>query len=178
MIFKGDCMFILAQVFSGIALVLMVWSFQVSKRLKILCLQLPANFFYALSYFCLSSFAGGVGVCISLIRTFVILMYEIKNKRCPFYLFIFFEFLTIVGCIAFWTGATTLLPMLALVIFTFGMWQEDEMVFKFCASIYCVIIIAYNCLIDGYINIVLESINLGSIILYFLKKMKIKKAVS
>lgn len=159
-------MFVLAQCFSGIALVLMVWSFQVSKRLNILCLQLPANFFYALSYFCLSSFAGGVGVCISLIRTFVILMFEIKNKRCPFSLFVIFEVLTIIGCVTFWAGIITLLPMFSLLIFTFGMWQEDEKIFKLCASVYCVIIIIYNCFIGGYINIVLESINLSSIILY------------
>ena len=82
--------FILAQIFGGIALILVCIGYFLKSKSGFLIIQVVADFFYALAFFVVDAFVAGVITIISLFRCVYLYFAEKKHfKNTTYFLFVF-----------------------------------------------------------------------------------------
>lgn len=169
--------YIVSQVLGFISLVILCIGYFLQKG-KLLFTQIIGNGINSVSYLLLSSFVGGVGSTICLLRTIIFYIYNKENKKVPLAVFCLI-LISYVACLfATWNGYITLFPILCYMLFTISFMMNNEMLIRIFSVIALLFSITYNILIYNVLGYIRNSIELLMIIIslveILVKRKKLK----
>lgn len=116
------------------------------------------NVFTALMYFSFFRIASGVISIIGAIRTFIFMLFAVKNIKPNIHVLVIFEFSFLFSTIFTWKDALDLLPMFAVMIAGFASWQNNEFFIRLGYLAKVILFIAYQVFIGAYIAIFAQAI--------------------
>ncbi len=133
--------FIIAQIIGIIALIILMISFQKNTKRKLLTYQIVSSFLYAIQYFFLKAYTGFFMNFTCMIRNYIFNRY--KNK-VPIYCLIIIILIMISFSILTYSGLISLLPMIAVVLYSFALWYGNLKIIRITEVISCSLFIIYN----------------------------------
>lgn len=168
--------FILAQIFGGIALILVVISYFINNKKKFLLLQIIANLFYGLSFAVNSALVAGLNTFISILRVLVLYLYEKKHKEPPIYLILIFSVGYIIIGIIFFKNYYDIIVIITPILFTIAMWVKNMQLVRYLMLFPNAILVFYAILNQVYTTALLDFIEIITIIValitYYINKKK------
>ena len=168
-------MFILAQVFGFISLVVVVISLQAKQKQRLLRLQILSNLFLFAQYACLGTISGCLMCLLGLGRNF---LYG-RFKKVPRTLVAAIVLLIIILAIFSYDGPLSLLPCLATVVYTIGLSSRKMLFVRLADIAACLFYLVYNINVGAYFAIITTLVELSSsaigIVRLDLKKRGVKQ---
>ena len=156
-----DLAFIIAQVFGVISIILNIVVVQFKTKEQILIGMIISNLVVAVQFFLLNAITGGIISLINVIRCIVFYLFKKKNKKPSLLVLLIFEIIVIVSGIISWQNIWSILPIIATLTYTYGIWQDDVLKIKYIAAItgfewavYDIIVRAYVGFIQGVIQVI------------------------
>lgn len=143
-------MFILAQIIGGIVLILTVISVQFKTKEKILMCQIIANVLVSIQYFLLDALTGGVVAIINVIRCIIFYFYKKKNMKPSIVFLGVFIIVAVVSGILTWQSIYSIIPIIAAIVFTYGLWQDNIKITRICTAITAGNWSIYNIIVKAY----------------------------
>lgn len=128
-------LFILAQILGIVVLLITIISIQFKTKERILICQIIANSLLAVQYFLLNALTGGVVASINVIRCLIFYYYKKKNKKPSIILLSLFIIVAVVSGILTWQNGFSIIPIIATIVFTYGLWQDNVKVTRICTAI-------------------------------------------
>lgn len=169
--------FVLAQVFGGIALILVAIGYFTKSKSSFLIYQVIADFFYALAFFVVDAWTAGIITIISMIRCIYLYFQEKKNfKYNTYYLLCFVSLYVLTTCL-FWEGFLDLMPLATSIMFTFGYEIKNMQVMRYFLIIPNVILVMYNVITTTYASALLDFMEVVVIIASIIKFSKRKAKI-
>jgi len=153
---------IIAQIVALIIIVLMAVGSHPKTQNKILLYQVSINFLYIIHYKLLGADVAVVISIINTIRTFIFFLYGTKNKHTPLWLLIMIFAISIGAGIYRWTDWTSIFPILATLIYTYGQWQLDPQNTRKSIIGGDICWVIYNFFVFGYVNLIGKIIEIIS----------------
>lgn len=142
---------LIAQIIGIIAICLWLISLQCKKKKDILVFQIIASLFYSLQYFCLFAFSAGLIDFTSAIRNIVFYFEEKKkNKISKLTLVIFITLAIFIGTLTFYSWVS-LLPIIASLIYIYGLWQDNLKVTRITLILSDIIWLIHNFFVGAYV---------------------------
>ncbi len=154
--------FILAQILAVIAFILDIICMQFKKKSGILVIGIISNTMYALEYTFLGAWTGAISFVIGIIRNITYFIYEKKKYKPNIIVLIIFVFLIVGAGIYTWKDITSLLPVIALVLWTIVSWQSNTKWMRLAEAFICIMWIIYDLFVGAYAGIITEFIILCS----------------
>ena len=169
-----------------ISYVLLMATYFIKDYRTVLVFNLASTAFLASGYAFLSAIAGFTSSCISLVRNATLYLYclitkktENKNTVLKIGLIIFTVIATIIVTIFTYENIFSLLPIIATVLFTIGICQNNTLVYKILGIPVSVLWLIYNISVFSLFGIILESVTLicvvTGLIIYLIKNKKVCK---
>ena len=148
-------MFWLGQMMGVIALIILILSFQINNKKRLLTLQIFSSLFFALQYL----FLGAISGCLMNLMTSIrnIIFRKFKNIIS----LIVIIFIMVILSIFSYNGLISLLPSIAVIIYSIALWQDNLTITRVTEVISCLLFIIYNIkfyAIFGIISTILELI--------------------
>lgn len=143
-------MFILAQIVGIIVLVITVISIQFKTKEKILICQIIANILVAIQYFLLNALTGAVVSIINVIRCIIFYHYKKKDKKPSIIFLTIFIGVAIISGILTWQNGLSIIPIIATIIFTYGLWQDNVRITRICTAVTAGNWAIYNVVVKAY----------------------------
>ena len=158
-----DATFIISQIIGFVAAAILLLSFQQRTHRRIVAMQACSGLLFAVRYFMIGAYEGMAGNIIGLIRSSVFL-FRGKSKfvdsiACP----IVFAILAAVSGIMTYTSPASLLPMAAMMISSFVMWNPKTQQLRALTVPTSLMWLVYNIISSSYSGTVTEIFNLLSI---------------
>lgn len=170
--------FILAQIFGGIALLLVVVSYFWKDKKVFLMLQVIANIFYGLSFVFSSALVFGINSFISIVRVIVLYVYEKKNISPPICLVIPFVLSYLTVGIIFYQQPIDIIGIFTPMLFTIAMWMKNMQLVRYLMLLPNALLVLSALLYTAYTTALLDAIEIiaiiVSIITFHLKKYSMK----
>ncbi len=161
--------FILAQVFGGIALVIVCVSYFLKSKGSFLVSQIISDVFYSLAFFVVGEFVGGSIVCVSILRCIYIYFAENKNFKYMHHLLPIFIAAYVVLTAVFWENAFDLMPLFSSILFTIGYVMKNLQAMRCLLIVPNVVLVVYNILSTTYVSAALDFVEVVVIICAILK---------
>ena len=155
-----DNLFLVAQFFGIVSLLVFCFSMQIDKRAMLLKFLLAVNALNAVVYFLLGSLAGGFISLVSVARLGLFSFYELKNEKCPLVCLFFFIALEIfVGMFSckIWFDV---LCILEAIVVTIGTYVKNMTFTRICHLFSCLLLVLFNFYVMAYSNLLSEFIGL------------------
>lgn len=172
-------LFVLAQVIGVIVLIITVISIQFKTKEKILICQIIANVLVALQYFLLNALTGAVVAVINVVRCIIFYYYKKKNKKPSIIFLTIFIIVAIVSGILTWQNGFSIIPIIATIVFTYGLWQDNVKVTRICTAITAGNWTIYNVIVKAYAGALQSVAECSSaIIAMWRNKEKVKEQES
>lgn len=169
-------LFILAQIIGVIVLVITVTSIQFKTKEKILICQIIANVLVAVQYFLLNALTGAVVAIINVIRCIIFYYYKKKNKKPSIIFLTIFIIVAIVSGILTCQNVFSIIPIIATIVFTYGLWQDNVKVTRICTAITAGNWTIYNIIVKAFAGALQSVAECSSAIIAMLRnKEKIKE---
>ena len=157
-------LFILSQVLGVVALITAILSVQLKEKTKLLFLQIIENTAKILALAFVGGMSGAYSETVGLLRK-IWFFYTSKNKKLnKMGSLVLFSLLAVVVGFLVWEGPITLLPIIAVILGTFGLWQENIFVLRYIAIIASVLYAVYAILVGAYTNALSETFMIVSVI--------------
>ena len=160
--------FILSQIFETIALVILIYSFQKNEKDELLKLQVFSSLFFSIQYIFLNAITGCLMNFMTLIRNMIFR----KSKNIK-YLIIVIILMILLSIISY-NGPISLLPTIAVILYSIAIWQNNLTITRIVEVISCTLFIIYNIkfyAITGLISTIIELLSaLIAIFRFDLKK--------
>ncbi len=150
-----------AQGFGAISLIILVISLHRKKKSELIKMQMVSNTSSAMQYFLLGGTSGGLTHLVCVLRNYLFHKYRRKKivDTGMFFLIIFL----LVGLTAVsYDGAVSLLPTIAILIYTFALTFGSLKVVRVVDIVTCLISITYSAYIGAYVAIVTSVIEIGA----------------
>lgn len=157
--------FILAQILAVVAFALDTIAMQFKKKSSILIMGIVSNLTYALEYAFLGAWTGAISFIIGTIRNITYYIYDKKGYEPNKIVLIIFILLIIGTGIYTWENLTSLLPMIALVLWTTVSWQNNTKWMRVAEAFICIMWIIYDLFVGAYTGIMTEFIILTSTVI-------------
>lgn len=167
--------FVIAQIFGSIALIVLIISFQKNEKKKLLKYQIFSSLLYAIQYAFLGpeAYVGCLMNLTCMFRNFIFNKYQ--EKRPPLYWLIIVIILMITFSLLTFKGLISLLPMLAVVLYSIVVWNGNLKKVRIVEIISCLLYIIYNIRVQAYAGLVATIIEmLGAMVALY--KFNIKKS--
>lgn len=171
-----EVMFILAQILAIVGFALTTLSLQFKKKSSILGMQIASNVAYMFEYICLGAFSGGITFVIGTIRNITYYILEKKKYKPNLIVLFTFIILLVLGGILTYENLISILPIIAVVIWTIVSWQEHPKWMRVGEAFICVIWIIYDLIVGAYTGMITEFIILGSSIIGIIRNDIPKKS--
>ena len=155
-------LFILAQIFGFIGLVLTVISLQKPTYKSLVRLQVAANTLCALQYLCLWSLTALFTSGITAVRNAIFAHY--KGRRPPLIWLLLIMAALIAAGIWAYAGPISLLPIAAGLIYSVAMWRGNLKQIRWSAIIACILYIIYKWTVGAYTGILVSLAEMGGAI--------------
>ena len=169
-------MFYIAQLFGIIALVVLIMSFQKNKKDTLLKYQIFSSLLFALQYLFLNAISGCLMNLMTMIRN---LIYKKFNDKIPILYLILVIICMIILSLMSYNGIISLLPTLAVILYSIALWQKNLTITRITEIISCSLFIIYNIkvlAISGLISTFIEMFSaIIAICKFDIKKSKIRK---
>ena len=165
-------MFILAQILGGIVLILTVISVQQKTKEKILIFQIIANIVISIQYFLLDAVTGGVVSIINIIRCCIFYIYKKKNMKPSVTFLAIFILVAIASGIWTWQNIFSVIPIIAAIVFTYGLWQDNVKITKICTAITSGNWGIYNLIVKAYVGALQSLAEFTSSIIAIVREKK------
>ena len=166
--------FILAQVFGGIALLIICIGYFVKTKSTFLLTQVAGNFFYALAFLVVGAYVGFWLVMISLSRCIYIYFAEKYSFKYLIHFLSVFIVLYIVTTIIFWGTPFDLMPLVSSILFTIGYTIHNMQLMRYILIIPNTLLVIYNILTTTYTSSLLDFIEVVVIVVAIIKFYKDK----
>ena len=170
--------FILAQIFGGIALLLVVVSYFWKDKKVFLMLQVIANIFYGLSFVFSSALVFGINSFISIVRVVVLYVYEKKNISPPIYLVIPFVLSYLTVGIIFYQQPIDIIGIFTPMLFTIAMWMKNMQLVRYLMLLPNALLVLSALLYSAYTTALLDTVEIVAIVVaiitFHLKKYNAK----
>ncbi len=164
--------FMIAQICGAITLILTVISVQFKTKEKILIFQIIANIVVALQYFLLNALTGGVVAIINTIRCIVFYYYKKKDKKPSIIFLAIFVAIAIISGIATWQNIYSIIPIIAAIVFTYGLWQDNVKITKICTAVTSGNWVIYNFVVKAYVGAIQSIAEFASAIIAIIRYKK------
>lgn len=168
---------IIAQLFGLFAMICLFAIYQQKNRKGIIFSKLCADVCWVVHYLCLGGIAGMIPNAIGIFREFIF----INRKEKKWASKVFWPVIFIIINWAFGAGTFhswyNLLPITASTFVTLSLWIDNPRLTKLISIPISASFLIYDIFIGSYIGIINESISIFSIILFFLKEIKMKNKV-
>lgn len=168
--------FILAQIFGGIALILVVISYFLMNKEYFLFIQIIANVFYGLSFIVNGALVAGLNTFISILRVLALYLYERKDKTPPIYLILIFSACYITIGVIFFKSYYDIIVIITPILFTIAMWVKNMQLVRYLMLLPNAILVFYAILNQVYTTALLDLIEVIAIIValitYYIHKKK------
>ena len=164
--------FILAQVLGIMALVVTAYGIHFKTKDGILLRFVIANILFAIQFFLLNAITGGVISIINAIRCVVFYIYKKKELKPSIVTLLIFEIIVIISGIFSWQNMWSLIPILATVLYTYSLWQDDVRVIRISACLVYSSWAVYDLIVKAYAGVLQEVSILASSILALFKNKK------
>ena len=161
--------FIIAQVLGAIALVLMVISYFVKKKISFLFLQIIANLFYGLSFIFSSSLVAGINSIISILRVIQLYFYEKAGKTDPPYIIIIYSIIYIIVGIIFFNNILDIIPIITPIIFTIAMSMKNMQMVRYLMLPPNALLVFYAVMCQAYTTAILNFVEIIALIVAIIK---------
>ena len=158
--------FIIAQIIGIIALIILMISFQKNTKRKLLTYQIVSSFLYAIQYFFLKAYTGFFMSFTCMIRNYIFNRY--KNK-VPIYCLIIIILIMISFSILTYSGLISLLPMIAVVLYSFALWYGNLKIIRITEVISCSLFIIYNIKVSAITGLIATFIEMLAAIIAIYK---------
>lgn len=165
--------YILSQIFSLLCFACFGITFFSKNQKKIRFLGILMNVFQAISYMFLGATSGYAMLIIAIIRNFVFFKLN-KQEYTTSYKLLLVGLLLVIGI----TGAVTytnifsLLPVIAIVLYSIGVWQKSPKVYKLLSIPNCVCWIVYNLSVASIVASIDEFVMLILSVIGFYQEIK------
>ena len=133
--------FIIAQIIGIIALIVFMISFQKNTKEKLLKYQMVSSFLYAIQYLFLGAYTGCLMNFTCMVRNYIFNRY--KNKVPIYYLIIVILIMIFLSMLTY-SGLISLLPMIAVVLYSCALWYGNLKIVRITDIISCLLFIIYN----------------------------------
>lgn len=147
---------VIAQFFALFGLILNVMSTQQEEKKKILLFNGLSNFASSIQYVLLQAYTGAVSCIVATLRNVVFG----KIKKVPLYVLIIYYIIAIGLNIPAYNGLMSLIPVFNIMIYGYGIWQDNVKVTKLIiiiVSITGIIYDAYNLAIVNCLSSILSG---------------------
>ena len=165
---------IVVRVLGIAALFCGVISFQFQKHKGIMLCKMVSEFLFAVQYFLLGAYSGGLMDLISGARNLLFFKLVQKKKSTLPVILGFSALILVLGYLS-WEGAVSLLPVAAKLITTVSYGMKNERLLRLITLPSCLCWIAYNAVIGTWDAMFTDLLSLGSILIA-LCKFDLKKA--
>lgn len=134
---------ILAQAFGVLALLLMMLSYQLKSRRKLLILQMVSNSCFVIHYYMIGAYAGAVMSLANVARSFVFSQNDKKWGQSRIWLYVFIV-VSLVGGIVTWNGPLTILVIAATLVLTVALYSTNQKFMRMMFLLPPLLYISYN----------------------------------
>lgn len=166
---------IIGQSIGFVALVVSVFVFQKNKRKSMLLLQMVASFIFMVHYLLLGAITGATMNFINTFRNYIFSQKERWHwASSSFWLYFFISVFIISGLIT-WQGYISILPIIGMVIGTISFWMNDPRRIRLFSLVSPPLWFIYNFISHSYPGMIVEIINITSIIIGIIRFDIIKK---
>lgn len=165
-------LFILAQIIGFIVLVITVISIQFKTKEKILICQIIANALIVVQYFLLNALTGAVVAVINVIRCIIFYYYKKNNKKPSIIFLSIFIVVAITSGIVTWQNVFSIIPIIAAIVFTYGLWQDNIKVTRICTAVTAGNWSVYNIIVRAYAGAIQSIAECTSAIIAIWKNRK------
>ena len=148
-------MFWIGQIMGIIALVILIVSFQINNKKRLLTLQIFSSLFFALQYLFLGAISGCLMNMMTSIRNIV--FRKFKNSICLIIIIVIMITMSIFS----YNGLISLLPGIVVIIYSIALWQDNLTITRITEVISCLLFIIYNIkfyAISGIISTIIEMV--------------------
>ena len=143
-------MSLLPMIFGGICSVLVPFVYLCKQRTHFYILHIVIASFAALQYLLVGGIAGMLSRSCSIIKNSVYLFYAGKKQTAPIAFMIVFTLFTLCVTALGFTGWVSILPLLAIVVSSFGNWQEHYVVLCLCNFVAIIFNVIYSLCVGAY----------------------------
>lgn len=168
--------YVLSQIFSLLCFACFGITFFSKNQKKIRFLGILMNVFQAISYMFLGATSGYAMLIIAIIRNLIFFKLNEQEYTTSYKLLLFALLLiiTITGALTY-TNIFSLLPVIAIVIYSIGVWQKSPKLYKLLSIPNCLLWVIYNLYVASVIASIDEFVMLILSIVGFYKELKDKK---
>ena len=142
--------FIIAQMCGIINLVITATFVQCKTKEKMLIFQIISNSIDILQYLLLNAITGGIIAIINTVRCMIFFYYKKKNKKPSIVFLMVFVAIAIISGIMTWQNIFSIIPIVATIAFTYGIWQDNVQVTRMSTVLAAGIWIVYNIVVCAY----------------------------
>jgi len=165
--------FIIAQMFGLISFIFGSLSMMTNKKRSVIHCNTIANFASSMQYACLGAFTGALSLLVIIIRNVTFSKYK-SNKIPVIYLILVIIFAIITNIISY-DGLISVLPCLAVSIFSYGIWQHNIKKIKIINILVSIIGIIYDIHYMAYVTAFAQGIYIIIGLLSYYKYMKARR---
>lgn len=158
----NDIFFILAQVLEVVAFGLDTLAMQCKKKSGILIMGIASNMTYVLEYAFLGAWTGAISLAIGTVRNITYFIFDKKGLKPNKIVLMIFIFLLVGAGIYTWENVTSLLPMVALILWTVASWQDNTKWMRVAEIMICILWIIYDVFVGAYVGCLTNFIILSS----------------
>ena len=175
--------FILTQIFGGIALILVCFSYFVKNKKYFLLIQVFANIFYAGAFLFQNLFVAGFNTIVSIVRTAIFYLYFKSDKNnIPIYVPLIFTGIYILNFIVFYTSMLDITALFTSIVFTFALYIKNMQTTRCVSLLPNIVLCVYNfvnrCYSSSVLDLIESVVIIVSIIYYHIKSKKVTESTS
>lgn len=162
-------MTILAQIFGGLALLIMVIGMQFRKKKNMLLAQIMTNTCYIIQYILLGAFTGVFTFIVNNLRSSTFYFYTQNCKKPSIWLLFLFSGLSIIIGIITYKNLFSIIPVVSSIISTYGAWQKKAKIFRIAIMTSSLILIFHDFHFRAYTGMISYTLTVTSTLIGFLK---------
>ena len=168
-IFGNYTINIYSEIAGLLALIVVIIGYFGKTRKQFYLTQVIANVLLSTGFIIKGNWLAGIGIAIATARSLTFLLFDLKGKNVPLYVVGVFILMFIGNGIYNWSNALDLLSIIALILNTIFCLIKDQKTMKLCMILPVTLTIVYDIFAVFITKTILKSIELGAIIVYFVK---------
>ena len=149
-------LFILSQILGILALITAIISMQLKDKPRLLLMQILENCAKILAFAFVGGMSGAYSEMVGLARKTWFYHNAKQHKLNHIASLILFILLAVLVATLSWNGPLTLLPMVAVILGTIGLWQENIFILRYLALVASILYGIYSVYLGAYTNAVSE----------------------
>ena len=166
--------FIASQILVLFAFISIGISYLMDEKKYILFLAMIYCVFYALQYLLLGAYTGTLIVTVSLIRNLIFYINDKKHKKNNIFVLFSLIIIAIIFGLLSYVNIYCIFPIIASILSTYSLWQENIKLYKYIAILVSVCYIIYAISVPSISAVIMEAILLILEIIGIIKYIKNK----